>query len=117
LLGSKVFKDGSVITDEIIDARIPEYVKLDGVNKKYSQLNEHERKLVRDRAAMDAIAELMMPDASDSEDGDDQRDIMGEMEIIATLMITGGEEEEAKKLTRADRRMIRDAILHGARKA
>ena len=42
---------------------------------------------------------------------------MGEMEIIATLMITGGEEEEAKKLTRADRRMIRDAILNGAKQA
>lgn len=116
VLGSRVMQDGTVLTDEIIDAHIPELVKIDGVYKKYIHLSEHEKKLIRDKAAMDAIADMMMPTDGDSEE-DDHRDLMGEMEIIATLMITGGEEEEAKKLTRADRRMIRDAILHGARKA
>ncbi|PLW67852.1 conjugative transfer ATPase [Pseudohalioglobus lutimaris] len=47
-------------------------------------------------------------------DEDDSRDIMGEMEIVAQLMITGGEAREAARMTRSDRRMIRDAILSAA---
>ncbi|MDI3611250.1 hypothetical protein QK409_33795, partial [Pseudomonas aeruginosa] len=42
---------------------------------------------------------------------DDQRDILGEMEIVARLMITGGEEKEDARLTRADRSAVRQAIL------
>ncbi len=41
---------------------------------------------------------------------DDQRDILGEMEIVARLMITGGEEKEDARLTRADRSAVRQAI-------
>ncbi len=49
------------------------------------------------------------------QDGDDQRDILGEMEITARLMITGGEVKEDARLTRPDRAMIRQAILDAAR--
>ena len=35
-------------------------------------------------------------------DEDDSRDIMGEMEIVAQLMITGGEAREAARMTRSD---------------
>lgn len=116
LLGSKITSDVAMITEEEIKIHIPKNVKLDGIVRDYSELSEIERKHVRDKAAMEILAENMMAEESGNEN-DDQRDIMGEMEIIATLMITGGEEEEAKKLTRADRRMIRDAILNGAKKA
>ncbi|MFU6307158.1 conjugative transfer ATPase, partial [Pseudomonas aeruginosa] len=60
-------------------------------------------------------------EASDSVQGskadleDDQRDILGEMEIVARLMITGGEEKEDARLTRADRSAVRQAILAAAR--
>jgi conjugative transfer ATPase len=50
----------------------------------------------------------------DEEEIDDQRDIMGEMEIVTQLMITGGEAREAERLTRSDKRVIRDAILSAA---
>ncbi|PUA42068.1 conjugative transfer ATPase [Pseudomonas protegens] len=46
---------------------------------------------------------------------DDQRDILGELEIIARLMATGGEEKEEARLTRADRGALRHAILEAAR--
>lgn len=118
LLGSSIVSDIEMITEEDIRALIPEKIKINDTYKTYSQLTDSERKAVRDKAAMDVIAEMMMSEEDDDDsEGDDQRDIMGEMEIIATLMITGGEEQEAKKLTRADRRMIRDAILNGAKKA
>ena len=51
-----------------------------------------------------------------SQTEDEQRDILGEMEIAARLMITGGEEKEDARLTRADRSAIRQCILNAAKK-
>jgi conjugative transfer ATPase len=57
---------------------------------------------------------------SDDEDGEDDaegsgRDILGEMEIAARIMITGGDEREDARMTRADRLLIRNAILLAAK--
>jgi conjugative transfer ATPase len=52
-----------------------------------------------------------------ADDEDEPRDIMGELEIVALLMITGGEEREAREIRRADRSLIRRAILQAARTA
>ncbi|EJP1400819.1 conjugative transfer ATPase [Salmonella enterica] len=60
-------------------------------------------------------APLPEPDDDDPEDADnEQRDLLGEMEITARLMITGGELKEDARLTRSDRALIREAILHAA---
>ncbi|BFI65249.1 conjugative transfer ATPase, PFL_4706 family protein [Yersinia pseudotuberculosis] len=59
---------------------------------------------------------IEMDDHDDSDD-EDERDILGELEIVARLMITGGEEKEEAKLERADRGMMREAILVAARAA
>ncbi|MFK4135350.1 type IV secretory pathway, VirB4 component [Pseudomonas luteola] len=45
---------------------------------------------------------------------EEKRDVLGELEIIARLMITGGEVEEEKRLTRADRSRIRKCIIDAA---
>ncbi|MDW1150041.1 hypothetical protein P2M48_07515 [Mannheimia haemolytica] len=45
---------------------------------------------------------------------DDQRDILGEMELTVRLMVTGGEAKEDDRLTRPDKAMIRKAILIAA---
>jgi conjugative transfer ATPase len=42
------------------------------------------------------------------------RDLLGEMELIALIMITGGEPSERARLTRSDRRVVRDAICRAA---
>ncbi|QEO78830.1 conjugative transfer ATPase [Pseudomonas brassicacearum] len=47
-------------------------------------------------------------------EGDEQRDVLGELEITARLMITGGEDKEEACLTRADRSLIRQSILNAA---
>ncbi|VFR32079.1 Type IV secretory pathway, VirB4 components [plant metagenome] len=49
-------------------------------------------------------------------DGDEQRDVLGELEITARLMITGGEEKEEARMTRADRSLIRQCILEAAQR-
>lgn len=54
------------------------------------------------------------PPEDEESDGDDQRDMLGEMEITARLMITGGEAKEDARLTRPDRAMIRHAIIAAA---
>lgn len=48
---------------------------------------------------------------------DEQRDILGELEITARLMITGGEAKEEARLTRADRGLIRECIVAAAQQA
>lgn len=59
--------------------------------------------------------DLESSDAHLNSQEDDQRDILGELEIVARLMITGGEEKEDVRLTRADRSAIRHCILEAAK--
>ncbi|MBC8949880.1 conjugative transfer ATPase [Xenorhabdus sp. TS4] len=61
------------------------------------------------------INEADIPETDEAqEEGDEQRDILGEMEIAARLMITGGEKKEEERLTRSDRGLIREAIMMAA---
>lgn len=48
-------------------------------------------------------------------DESQKRDLLGEMEIAARLMITGGEAREEANMTRADRRLIQRAIIQAGR--
>jgi len=67
--------------------------------------------LLADAAGGDAAA-VPESTADDTDDEDDEpRDVLGELETVATLMVTGGEPQEADRLRRSDRRMIRDAII------
>jgi conjugative transfer ATPase len=50
----------------------------------------------------------------DGSEQQDERDVLGELEITARLMITGGEDKEEQRLTRADRSLIRQSILNAA---
>lgn len=55
-----------------------------------------------------------LDDDQSTTDGDEQRDVLGELEIAARLMITGGEDKEEARMTRADRSLIRQCILDAA---
>lgn len=62
-----------------------------------------------------AKAEQEPDEETESEiEEDDQRDILGEMELTVRLMVTGGEAKEDDRLTRPDKAMIRKAILMAA---
>lgn len=63
---------------------------------------------------VDGAVSAEVPEDEAEQEGDDQRDILGEMEITARLMITGGEAREDARLTRPDRAMIRQAIIDAA---
>jgi len=58
-------------------------------------------------AGLDRVGE----DQEGDGEGDETRDLLGEMEISARLMITGGDPHEDARLTRADRWLIQQAIL------
>lgn len=73
-------------------------------------------KLVEDALTTLALDENDLPDIdADGDDDDDKRDYLGEMEISARMMITGGDAREEHELKRADRAMIREALLMAAR--
>lgn len=61
----------------------------------------------------DALDEEQKTEDASSE-SDEQRDVLGELEITARLMITGGEDKEEARMTRADRSLIRQCILDAA---
>ena len=72
-------------------------------------------------AALDLLDRDVDPDPAerdsllqDDEDDELDRDILGEMEIAAELMITGGDEREVAKFARSDRLVIRTAIVDAA---
>ena len=60
----------------------------------------------------DELAELL-----DETYEDDQRDYLGEMELLTQLMITGAEEGESQKMSRQDRLVIQRAILRSLKAA
>ncbi|HHE3463928.1 conjugative transfer ATPase [Pasteurella multocida] len=75
-----------------------------------------DEKNISQRLTEEAVAEEEeIEDIPDADEGDDQRDILGELEITARLMITGGEVKEDEKLTRQDKATIREAILLAAK--
>lgn len=72
----------------------------------------HDAKIEAKRFQRDATDENpyeLAPVEIDEEESD-ERDLLGEMEITARLMITGGDPREEREFRRPDRRMVRDAI-------
>ena len=69
---------------------------------------------LEDRQEANRLAEAKQEDTD--ADGDDKRDVLGELEIVARLMITGGEAKEEDRLTRADKSLIRRCIVNAAEK-
>lgn len=72
-----------------------------------------EKEEAKQKLAKDYEAESL--DHSDqSDDDEEERDYLGEMELKARVMITGGDEKEEDKMTRADRLSIRKGIVNAA---
>jgi len=68
------------------------------------------------RVRLATDAEALEESEDDEAEGEGPgRDILGEMEIAARIMITGGDEREDARMTRADRLLIRNAILLAAK--
>ncbi|MCX4030176.1 conjugative transfer ATPase [Endozoicomonas sp. SM1973] len=52
----------------------------------------------------------------DADDDSEQPDYLGEMELAARVMITGGDLKEEERMTRADRMIIRNAIIDASKR-
>jgi conjugative transfer ATPase len=70
--------------------------------------------LKHERAQQASFDETASLEASDNSDDDEERDLLGEMELKARIMITGGDSKEEALMTRADRLTIRKAIIIAA---
>ncbi|WP_338806980.1 conjugative transfer ATPase [Pseudomonas chlororaphis] len=76
------------------------------------------RRLIESPGAVQTLdADALDEERVDQAEADEQRDVLGELEITARLMITGGEDKEEARMTRADRSLIRQCILDAARSA
>lgn len=74
------------------------------------------RRLVETPYEIETLDADQLDDTATAFEGDEQRDVLGELEITARLMITGGEDKEEARLTRADRSLIRQSILDAAQR-
>lgn len=93
----------SVVVKPSEDVRLPPFA--DALRMLQQTVAENEA----DLAATDIDEEL------DETDEDEERDYLGEMELAARVMITGGEAKEEAKMSRADRLVIRQAIVAAAK--
>lgn len=50
----------------------------------------------------------------DADEEEERRDYLGEMQIAAIMMVTGGEPREVERMTRADRYLVSRAIIRAA---
>lgn len=73
-----------------------------------------EKEEAKKRLADGDVDDLSM-DMSDASDDEEERDYLGEMELKARVMITGGDEKEEDAMTRADRLTIRKAIVNATK--
>ena len=74
------------------------------------------RRLVETPDEIETLDADRLDESTAQVEGDEQRDVLGELEITARLMITGGEDKEEARLTRADRSLIRQSILDAAQR-
>ncbi|QHA87981.1 conjugative transfer ATPase [Serratia rhizosphaerae] len=73
-------------------------------------------KLIEELSSLE-LDESELRDIDADDEDEDKRDYLGEMEISARMMITGGDPKEEADLKRADRAMIREALLMAAQTA
>ena len=59
----------------------------------------------------------VLADDDELDDDGTGRDVLGEMEIAARIMITWGDEREDARMTRVDRLLIRNAIFMAVKEA
>ncbi|OOF43962.1 conjugative transfer ATPase [Rodentibacter trehalosifermentans] len=81
------------------------------IQQKQRELSEQ---VLSPEGDLPAFKERELENDDEAEEGDAQRDILGEMEMIARIMITGGKVKEDENMTRADEAMIRKAIILAA---
>lgn len=72
-------------------------------------------KALDQRQSVDSVSDDIVDEISYDEK--EPRDVLGELEIIARLMITGGESSEVAKFSRANRFTLRNCIIQAAEKA
>ncbi|MBI4356568.1 MAG: conjugative transfer ATPase [Gammaproteobacteria bacterium] len=70
--------------------------------------------LLCDKRPMLEVGEGVPDVVDEGGDEDENRDVLGELEIVARIMITGGETKENEKMSRSDRMLIRQAIVLAA---
>lgn len=122
--GKDLANKGKVVTHirfkPSADISLPPYAE---TQRALEQLEQQEKQKVESElqhlnADPDAMTGFEVdPDAIDdgTDDEDEQRDYLGEMDNITVMMVTGAKKESAEKLTQGDRTLIRECLIDSLR--
>lgn len=126
-LGKYLAKMGKVVNHirftPSADISLPPYAEtqraLEQLEQQEAQRKETEKKL-QDKAKSGEEANDMSSfrvDGDEIDDGseeeDEQRDFLGEMENLTVMMVTGAKKQEEEKLTQADRALLKECLIDG----
>lgn len=75
---------------------------------------KNQLEVVVERSVNEELSKHLKESKEKKHEDEEERDILGEAEMIAVLMITGGEAMEMNKLSRSNRMVIRRAIMLAA---
>lgn len=104
------------------------YVKMSGSGSKgstvippfanaYKALEQQEKE---QKALEEDVVQKVIDDFNsgklNEEDESESKDYLGEMEIVARIMVSGGKKEEAKRIKLGDQQLIREAIINAAKR-
>ncbi len=99
------------------DVRLPPFAEATNM----LEIEEKKERALRSELEIDSFVEEhvddveIIPDQLDEDDdSDEERDYLGEMELSARVMITGGDKKEEDNMTRSDRLLIRKGIVNAA---
>ncbi|SDH81653.1 conjugative transfer ATPase, PFL_4706 family [Vibrio xiamenensis] len=106
----KIVFDGLVSDDDLQAANNFEFTTSTNILDAFKQEVSDELEKSRLAAALDKVRD------TDTDDEDEQKDRLGEMELLAFMMATGGEEAEVAQYNQADRRYLRKALLNVGKK-
>ena len=108
-LGSKGVSVNQVTMAPNADVSLPPFGEALKLLDAYQAKGKETANILDDEALIEANVD------EEDLDADAARDLLGEMEIAARIMITGGDHREDDRMTRSDRLMIRKAILLAAK--
>ena len=102
------------------NAIIPPYAN---AYKALAEEEKLEELINKPTSTMDDVEHISLPlndameiDIDASEEDDDEKDYLGEMELLTRIIVTGGDAERNKKLSISDQAIIRRCIINAAKK-
>lgn len=105
------------LTTNMVSFKTNSEISLPPYSKAFDALRQAEENEATMKIALSVSVDIKFEDTKDLDDEDEERDYLGEMELLTRLMITGADPKKEDLIEQPDKLMIRRAILEATRKA